>query len=347
MKTIVLASPDVGEETLRPDPEDEVSRRILRAFYESCAPDICPDLWIDDQQEAIEHVRGCHLAGILQLTYHEHDGKLEWRFADFFKKSVDAQRTITEWVAQPLVLTKPGSSRWHRLKSSALECTLPVYPGRELPRLSEFARADNVAPLVIEHDWAGALAAADIGKLDEMRLPSDRCVFEFRISGKSVCALIDESLSVELFIELEQGWIPFNPELMKYTPVAVAHDYDTESIGLDVERLTKLVGDQINGALVALDARVAETEVVRASGKLNKARLRRGKPPIPDYRVVRLAKRYSAAPRLACDAGEPKRRIRLHFRRGHWRHYDSHKAWINWTLVGDPDLGFIEKHYSL
>jgi hypothetical protein len=38
---------------------------------------------------------------------------------------------------------------------------------------------------------------------------------------------------------------------------------------------------------------------------------------------------------------------RLHFRRRHWRHFVNHKTWIKWTLVGDPDLGFIDKDYRL
>lgn len=53
---------------------------------------------------------------------------------------------------------------------------------------------------------------------------------------------------------------------------------------------------------------------------------------------------------------------RLHFRRGHWSHYSNpgageiqftdegylrSKSWINWMLVGDPDPGFVDKHYKL
>lgn len=37
----------------------------------------------------------------------------------------------------------------------------------------------------------------------------------------------------------------------------------------------------------------------------------------------------------------------MHFRRGHWRHYQDHRTWIKWCLVGDPDLGFVDKHYKL
>jgi hypothetical protein len=38
---------------------------------------------------------------------------------------------------------------------------------------------------------------------------------------------------------------------------------------------------------------------------------------------------------------------RLHFRRGHYRHYPNHKLWIRWCLVGNPDLGFIDADYRL
>lgn len=37
----------------------------------------------------------------------------------------------------------------------------------------------------------------------------------------------------------------------------------------------------------------------------------------------------------------------LHFRRGHWRHYGEYKTWIKWMLVGDPELGFVDKMYKL
>lgn len=36
-----------------------------------------------------------------------------------------------------------------------------------------------------------------------------------------------------------------------------------------------------------------------------------------------------------------------HIDRAIWRRFETHKTWIKWTLVGDPDLGFIEKHYRL
>lgn len=61
--------------------------------------------------------------------------------------------------------------------------------------------------------------------------------------------------------------------------------------------------------------------------------------------IVDLARRHRIA-NPAEPSGNGSRK-RLHFRRGHWRHYESMKTWIRWCLAGDPDLGFIDKHYTL
>jgi hypothetical protein len=102
--------------------------------------------------------------------------------------------------------------------------------------------------------------------------------------------------------------------------------------------------DQVKAICVALDAEVATSTVVRAPHKLNEKRIRDGKAPIVDYRVVDLSRRHRIANPSGLHEGGKKR---LHFRRGHWRHYETTKTWVRWCLVGNPDLGFIQKHYSL
>lgn len=62
---------------------------------------------------------------------------------------------------------------------------------------------------------------------------------------------------------------------------------------------------------------------------------------------VRLARRTRASAFPADHVGEERRSPRLHFVRGHWRRYANHKTWLKWFLRGDPDLGFIDKHYRL
>ncbi len=110
-----------------------------------------------------------------------------------------------------------------------------------------------------------------------------------------------------------------------------------------------------------LDAKVAMGEKRSLGGDgLNKRRIREGKTPLRDYHVVTLAKRLRAEPNHDHEPTGIHRR--LHWRRGHWRHFNTpggeiryfnadgitvSKTWINWQLVGDETLGFVDKHYRL
>jgi hypothetical protein len=101
---------------------------------------------------------------------------------------------------------------------------------------------------------------------------------------------------------------------------------------------------QIRAISIALDAEVASHDVVRAPTALNERRQKKGELPLYDYRIIKLHGRIL---RGHAPGTGSHRSPRLHFRRGHWRHYQAHKTWIRWTLVGDPELGFIDKAYRL
>ena len=108
----------------------------------------------------------------------------------------------------------------------------------------------------------------------------------------------------------------------------------------------KLAHEQIRAISIALDSEVAIKTLVRAPHKLNIEREKDGKPALLDYNVVMLNGSNRANYRPYRGAGT-HRSPRLHFRRGHWRHYLEHKTWVRWTLVGNPELGFIDKEYRL
>lgn len=104
-----------------------------------------------------------------------------------------------------------------------------------------------------------------------------------------------------------------------------------------------VVSGQIKAACIALDAQVAEATTVREAH----SRSGGGSPqPLKAHHIVSLARR-TARPASLGDGSGSGRRKRLHFRRGHWRHFEAHKTWIRWMLVGNPDLGFVEKEYRL
>ena len=255
-----------------------------------------------------------------------------------------SETSIRDWARSPR-LEKAATTKLHHLREA-------VKPENEMAKPDMLEAAGQLAQLfgtmihdrveglhlhsfVIQHDWASAFEHAEEFSADApIKLPYPLCAFEFRISGHHVVLLAneirDDQYRLMGALETRVGWIFLNL-------YAAPHLAD---------KLRPLLESQVRAICVALEAQVAATELIRAPYKLNRAREKRGHLQIPDYHVVTLARRNRPV-RLPESAEEPSRRVRFHFRRGHWRHFEDHKTWIKWTLVGDPDLGFIDKHYRL
>lgn len=193
-------------------------------------------------------------------------------------------------------------------------------------------------PFLVEHDWAAAFRNARDFDEGDFRLPYDNVMFEFVVCNKTVCALLTTDEPPIIFVAIKDGWVAVR-----------APNFELEDESLNALRLLiKALEAQVRAISIALDAEVAVKDVVRADDKLNRARTKRGKPPILDYHIIRLSRRERVAPLEYGEEAERRHRSpRLHFVRGHWRHFQSHKTWIRWHLRGDPDLGFIDKHYRL
>lgn len=100
-----------------------------------------------------------------------------------------------------------------------------------------------------------------------------------------------------------------------------------------------------------------ETDLITPSPKLNKKREATGKLPMYEYKVLKIAqdRHHNAPQRTGATGGHAS--PRQHVRRGHIRHIGAnpkrsdetkrlgYTKWINQMLVGDPDLGRIEKDY--
>lgn len=252
-------------------------------------------------------------------------------------------------IAKAPVLQKLGESGWHKCAQAlkALDAVVLCIPEETGFQLTDHDLKASHS-IVVQHDWAQAFDKADQFDGGEYRLPYKVQVFEFRISGARVCFSVDTEdagtpITSGLWIETPAGWAlaalcTFNDG--RFVP----GQFSTAA-----KTIVDLCGKQVRAIAIALEAKVAVKELVRAPHKLNVARAKRGKLPLLDYHVVNLARRVRALPDaepLASDHQGTKRR--LHFRRGHWRHFENgKKTWIDWMLVGDPDLGFIDKHYTL
>lgn len=245
---------------------------------------------------------------------------------------------IIAWLQDPLVLESPRGSAWHKLKEADQAGKLFKLEtnGSGLGTVKFGDAEPGLQVFVVEHDWARAFANATDFEGGAVKMPFDICVFEFRISGRRVCLLAGQADKPDflgsgvIFISgPNDAWCCLGPP---------------QSDG----PLSELLSQQVRAVCIALDAEVAVSEVERAPGKLNEARAKKGKLPLLDYHVVSLAARKRHAP-LPADwrDTDPHRQHRLHFVRGHWRRYPNHRAWIKWHLRGNPDLGFIDKHYKL
>jgi len=248
---------------------------------------------------------------------------------------------LKTWVGSGLRLERLNESALHHFRDAVREGQIAGLDVRLPDRLNTF---------VIQHDWAAAFKGATDFSEGEFKAPYDECAFEFRVSGKRVIAYygeydLDDNRpkilvpNIELF---DDRWVAPPVLYSNYgdgwiTEGSTRHD--------PLEQLKVLMAEQIRAICISLEAGAATTDLVRAPERLNKLRDKRGRAKLSDYFVVRLNHRERhASPR---GGNEPHGSKRLHFRRGHWRHYEDHNTWIKWTLVGNPDLGFVDKEYRL
>ena len=262
---------------------------------------------------------------------------------------------LMRWQKAGLRLERPTGSVMHHLLDAMAEKRVRLLFAEAAGTPGDFKTGHLVGQgthaFVVEHDWAGVFRSAKEFSGEDFKLPYDSMCFEFRISGKNICAMTTDNGDRKLmapFVESTHGWV-----IPKYVYAQVGDSAwvpttsKASSSSDEFDPLRALICEQIRAICIALDAEVSTTEVIRAPYRLNRSREKRGRAPIADYHVIKLAHRHRALPRPDDAEEELGTRKRLHFRRGHWRHYTNHRTWINWMLVGDPDLGFIDKHYRL
>lgn len=265
----------------------------------------------------------------LEAKLHSGPEFRRWKHLNSMKEDADfAQATLTRWERGEFTLQLLPHSMAHKLLAAAQTGRIEYgLPGREEESQTDFIpRLKRCVPFVIEHNWAAAFQNAGDFDEGEYPLPFDDTIFEMRADGRHVAAICCQDIRL-VAMQLGDGWF-----------VSL---WDSEW------GAKHWLSSIVRAACIALDAEVAVSEAVRAPERLNRARIKQGKLPMLDYHVIRLNRHSRVAPLPDDDRETGDRRLRLHFVRGHWRHYETHKTWIKWHLRGDPDLGFIDKHYRL
>lgn len=283
----------------------------------------------------VEHLSDREFMKELSLAQLERQAKLKMdeqsrKFAEWFRSLMGS--------TERLRIERPASSRFHDLAQAARDSRLfttsgdsPV--GELLPDL--VAHAADYQVFLVTHDWAAAFAGAegmeefeDVGVV----LPFDRCAFEYQIAGRRIILFTLAGANpppiAAAAVQFEGYW----------------SDLTVPLAGFD-HPLCKALWQNLQGLCIALEAEIATATMIRQPYRLNTARLKAGKLPLYDYRVLDLRHRHGQPDTPAPTEEWERNHPRLHFRRGHWRHFQTYRTWVRWCLVGDPDLGFIEKEY--
>ena len=270
-------------------------------------------------------------------------------------KLLAATEKLEEWLvkAPTFFFEKIETSSWHKFMQARDAGLIITFGDENKDDLKPFLVGEQHPQIfLLGQNWANLLENAH-GDSDEKldlssyRLPFENCCFELKLAGHRMFFLMQtqedgETIKFLICIEAtEDVWYVGKAfDLATFTA-----EFHAEVDALHINRENYIL-DNIAALCICLDAKVLETEVIRAPHKLNKQREKQGKTPLSNFNVVSLARRHRIANPLSTTSdGSRIGKTRLHFRRGHWRHYADHKTWISWMLVGNPDLGFIDKEY--
>jgi hypothetical protein len=215
---------------------------------------------------------------------------------------------------------------------------------------------------LVEHNWASLLSGSEVSgpesKGPDVRLPFDACWFEMQFSEVRVLVLCQEGrdgIMCQMLMCARQRWFR-DPDSMWLRGETLT---PREGTGIkpelgDMTPLRRVVGAQLRACCAVLEAGAAERREVRQAGSgLDRRRRGEGRAGLRDYFTLGVRHRSAS---ITEDSGT---RRKLHFRRGHWRRLEGERweawrertsetrQWIRWMLVGDPELGWVERVHRL
>lgn len=170
----------------------------------------------------------------------------------------------------------------------------------------------------VQHDWRAAFVTVPEG---DLRAPFPNCGFVFGVDGESFVVFTMDDMAT-VFVCKPAG--PLMMMLGKEDPIG------------------KWLTEQVRCVLVALDAEVVSK---RESATALVIDSRGARPQVMKRYVLTLHGRQVGTRSENPPSGRSS--PCLHVRRGHWKHQPYGKVWSPWTLVGDPDVGRIDKDYRI
>lgn len=191
------------------------------------------------------------------------------------------------------------------------------------------------------------------------RLPFESTVFEFPDVGNTVIAACAEddagSAIVTFFGARSDGMITTGRYIASLSSKHADYlhmsrlIFELAATSADEEYFQQMTRDwaaYIIGAVALLDARGVGVEAVAAPDRLNKHRLKKGKVPLYEHRIIKIGG-VSSSGRVV-GVGMERASPRMHWRRGHVRTLPSgKKAAVRAALISQGGRGFISHEYEV
>jgi hypothetical protein len=221
-----------------------------------------------------------------------------------------------------------------------------------------------IEPWVLYHRWEGGSCAYLINPYGDQPTGNsfEACELSPVIArGRGYLTIADRGLfqfPTTPFTDWNKYGAAVNPGTHRYLPGAdqMINNTGKDGSGTPEGAAAGNVGDPIMLALMILNTRNVERATIHAPEKLNRARIKNHKPPIPPYQSVQSAPYVTAIMRRGRERGEDQGGTHAspipHIRIGHPREYASGRTiFIRDTLVNASDAARSEflnrSHYAV
>ena len=200
--------------------------------------------------------------------------------------------------------------------------------------------------------------------IEHMKLPYDKVVLEYPLvnpkdNKRTSIMILASNTDKDIFFRVisrshkngENHWTDFKAEVLFDTDFNLKHrHFDGKHI-----LMNKHMGVAVFHCayiilcfIAALQCSNVIEQNVPAPAKLNKSRIKKGNPPLFDYKVLTVdTKAAKATSKAQASNNEPSHTKREHLRRGHIRRYESKTIWVNPCVIGDKNKGSLKKSYQV
>jgi hypothetical protein len=190
-------------------------------------------------------------------------------------------------------------------------------------------------------------------------LPFERCALELSVNGHHTILLVGRMRSTGADVlevatrALDGRWRLLCFSWMEGDWKQVVLD-KAEASAAEAKRATvdawlDFALEQLNAVLLCLDLHLFEMQRSEPSKKLNSRRRAAGHIPLFDFHTLNVSPNSHNV--VHSESVPAASSVRLHVRRGHTHRFRTRTGlvsrWLPAMWVGNPNLGFVDKHYRL